>query len=135
MRPDRRLYLRVRLVLLVALGMQRPLCPQANFGRISGTVSDSSGAVLPKTEVRVVNEGTGVERAANSNEGGAYVVTNLPVGIYTVRVEVAGFQAAARTGLNLVADGRLTVDFALQPAGISQSVDVIAARGEAMNLV
>jgi len=79
--------------------------------------------------------GTGVERTLVSNEGGSYIATNLPVGIYTVKVETAGFQPVTRTGLNLVADGRLTVDVTLQPAGSSQTVDVVAAAGEAVNTV
>ena len=106
-----------------------------NFGRISGSLTDSSSAVMPAVIVRLINEGTGVERTATTNETGSYVVTNLPVGTYTVKTEPAGFQAAARTGLTLVADGRLTVDFSLQPGGAAQSVDVIAAAAEAVNTV
>src|SRR5690242_12916278 len=76
-----------------------------NFGRISGTLTDSSSAVMPNVSVRVVNEGTAVERTAVTNDSGSYVVTNLPAGTYTVKTEPAGFQAEARTGLTLVADG------------------------------
>ena len=108
---------------------------QVNFGRISGVVSDSSGALVPGVQVHVRNEGTGVERVLVSTDGGSYIATNLPVGIYTVKVETAGFQPVTRTGLNLVADGRLTVDITLQPAGSSQTVDVVAAAGEAVNTV
>src|SRR6516225_7215671 len=79
-----------------------------NFGRISGSLADSSGAVMPNVAVHVVNEGTGVDRSAITNETGSYVVTNLPAGSYTVKTEPAGFQGEARTGLTLVADGRLT---------------------------
>src|SRR4051794_6966442 len=88
----------VPLVLICAL----PMIAQVNFGRISGSVSDSSGAVVPAVKVRVLNEGTGVERLVVSNDTGDYVATNLPVGVYTVKLESPGFQAATRTGLNLV---------------------------------
>jgi hypothetical protein len=106
-----------------------------NFGRISGSLTDISHAVMPGVIVRVLNEGTGVERTATTNETGSYVVTNLPVGTYTVKTEPAGFQAEARTGLSLVADGRLTVDFSLRPGGATQSVDVTAVSTEAVNTV
>ena len=86
-------------------------------------------------QVHVLNEGTGIDRAALTNDSGSYVVTNLPVGMYTVKVEPTGFQAEAKTQLNLVGDGRLTVDFALRPGSTSQNVEVTAAVGEAVNLV
>lgn len=90
---------------------------------------------MPGVQVHVLNEATSIDRAAVTNDSGSYVVTNLPVGIYTVKVEPPGFQAEARTQLNLVGDGRLTVDFALRPGSTSQTVEVTAAMGEAVNLV
>src|SRR5690349_20444332 len=119
----------------LTLSSTLPVRAQVNFGRISGAVSDSSGAIVPGVNIRVLNEGTGVERTYVSNESGDYIATNLPIGVYTVKVELPGFQAVNRTGLNLVADGRLTVDFTLQPAGATQNVEVIAASGEAVNTV
>src|SRR2546430_442549 len=124
----RRFYLLLLTLFTIQLSAQ-------NFGRISGSLVDSSNAVMPGVIVRAINEGMGVERKATTNESGSYVVTNLPVGTYTVKTEPAGFQAEARTGLTLVADGRLTVDFSLQPGGAAQSVDVIAAAAEAVNTV
>ena len=124
-----------RKLSLLGLAIALPLLQAQNFGRISGSVSDSSAAVVPAVPVRVINEATGVPRSAVTNGSGDYVVTNLPVGSYTVRVDPPGFQAEVRTGLALVADGRLTVDIVLKPASASQSVDVIAAAGEAVNTV
>src|SRR5262249_1205250 len=60
MQRSMRRYPRIVLVLLLVSAVRQPLRPQANFGRISGALTDSSAAVLPKTEVRVINEGTGV---------------------------------------------------------------------------
>ena len=123
------------IILVLFLSIALPAIAQVNFGRISGVVTDSSGAVVPAVKIQVLNEGTGVERTAVSNEGGNYIATNLPVGVYTVKLEATGFQPVTRTGLNLVADGRLTVDFTLQPGWAVQSVDVVAAAGEAVNTV
>jgi hypothetical protein len=115
-----------------------PVCQilaQMNFGRISGSVSDSSGGMIPQVEVHVINENTGVDRSVRTDTAGSYVVTNLPVGTYRVKVAQPGFITAERTGLNLVGDGRLSVDVVLHPGGTAQSVDVVAAAGEAVNMV
>lgn len=125
----------VLLSCLTALVLPDSLRAQANFGRISGSVTDSSGAVVPGIEIKVIDQATAVLRTVTTNQSGLYVVTNLQVGVYTIKVEIPGFQFAARTGLSLVADGRLTEDFVLQPASEKQIVDVVAAAGEAVNLV
>jgi hypothetical protein len=93
------------IILVLFLSIALPAIAQVNFGRISGVVTDSSGAVVPAVKIQVLNEGTGVERTAVSNESGNYIATNLPVGVYTVKLEATGFQTVTRTGLNLVADG------------------------------
>src|ERR1035437_2759009 len=124
-----------RLVLMALALSMLQLNAQMNFGRISGTVADSSSAVMPGVIVHVINEATGAERTATSNDTGSYIVTNLPVGTYTVKAEPAGFQAEARTGLTLMGDGRVTVDLTFRPAGATQSVDAIAATSEAINTI
>src|SRR6476620_9103663 len=91
--------------LFVVLVISLPLAAQVNFGRISGSVADSSGAVVPAVKILILNESTGVERTVVSNDSGDYIATNLAVGTYTVKVETPGFQQATRTGLNLAADG------------------------------
>src|SRR6185295_4024143 len=60
---------------------------QTNFGRISGAVKDASGAVIHGARVTVSNQATGVNRTVTTDDGGFYVVTNLPVGDYSVAVE------------------------------------------------
>ncbi len=132
----RGLHLQIASVaLLLGFSVTRPVCAQVNFGRISGSVADASEAVVPGVQLRVINEGTGVERTVVSNDNGTYLATNLPVGTYSVKVNHPGFQPVTRSGLNLVADGRLTVDVSLSPAGTAQAVDVVEAVGEAVNTV
>ena len=124
---------RPALLLLAILLPLNLLLAQANFGRISGTVVDGSGAAVGGAKVSVVNEATQVQRTVNAGADGSYVVTNLPIGNYTVRVDREGFQPNARTGLVLVADGRLTVDFQLDVKSSVESVTVVAASGEMVN--
>ena len=117
------------LVLLCSLAAPA----QTITGRISGVVTDSSGAIVPNAQVIVTNEANELKRTATTSADGFYVITNLPVGRYTVTVEQQGFKKVSRTGYDLGADGRLTVDFKLETGSVSESVDIVAATGETVN--
>jgi hypothetical protein len=121
-------------VWLLAISFSSSLAlSQTIVGRIAGTITDSSGAAIPGVTVKVTNEATGQSRTATTDPNGFYVATNLPVGNYSVAVEHQGFKRATKTGYNLVADGRLTVDFSLEPGAVTESVEVVASAGEAVN--
>jgi hypothetical protein len=121
-------------VLLFSLTGLR-LAAQTNFGRISGTVSDTSGAVVSGVRVLITNTDTQAVRPVTTDDHGFYVAENLPVGPYTVSVEQPGFKRAAQRGLALVADGHITADFTLQIGDNTQSVDVVEAKAENLNTV
>ena len=106
---------------------------QTNVGRISGSVTDTSGGVIHNANVKVTNDATGVSRTTTTDESGFYVVTNLLPGNYTVAVEQQGFKRSLKTGHVLVADGRLTVDIILEAGVVSESVTVVAANTETIN--
>src|SRR6266545_5178011 len=106
---------------------------QTITGRISGTVKDSSNAVVPGATVTVTNEATQIARAATTDDEGFYVVTNLPPGNYAVAVERAGFKKVLTSGNVLVADGRLTVDLTLEAGAVNETVNVTAEAGETVN--
>src|SRR4026208_1287275 len=103
---------------------------QTNVGRISGTVTDSSGGVIQGAAVKITNDATGLSRSATTDESGFYVVTNLLPGAYNISVEHQGFKRALVTGHTLVTDGRLTVDISIEPGGVSESVSVTAVSSE-----
>src|SRR5947207_1586582 len=67
---------------------------QTIFGRISGTVKDKTGAVVPNASVTVTNAATNLARTAITDDNGFYTVTNLPVGTYAILVEMKGFKKA-----------------------------------------
>lgn len=106
---------------------------QTIFGRISGTVTDSTGSVIVGARVTITNESTKSPRSAATDDRGFYVATNLPVGDYTITVERDGFKRATVTGYTLVADGRLTVDFTLEAGAVTESITVTATGGETIN--
>ncbi|MDQ3258677.1 MAG: carboxypeptidase regulatory-like domain-containing protein [Acidobacteriota bacterium] len=106
---------------------------QTSVGQISGTITDSTGAVMPSATITVTNEATGLVRTATGDESGFYVITNLPAGTYTVAIERGGFKRFIQSGNNLVADGRLTIDRALTAGDITETVEVTDAIGETVN--
>ena len=104
-------------------------------GRISGTVTDATGAVVPKAQITVTSQSTRLTFKAASDEKGFYVVVNLPVGLYNVEASATGFQSARQDGYDLPDNGRITADFKLVLGGVSQSVTVTEVVGETVNTV
>jgi hypothetical protein len=119
--------------LLLAVFAGFSVSGQTVFGRISGTVSDSSGAVIPNAAVTVTNIATNAMRTAVTDDSGFYTVTNLPVGTYTVTVERTGFKKANQTGNVLTADQRLTVNIDLEAGNVTETVEVSTVAGETVN--
>jgi hypothetical protein len=123
------------LGLLIALVIVLPSHGFAQTtGRISGTVNDASGAVLPGVTITATEAGTGLSRTAVTDGRGAYVFVDLPVGAYSVKAELTGFRPAVKSENTLVADGRVTVDFALDVGAMAEAVEVAAA-GETVNTI
>jgi hypothetical protein len=106
---------------------------QTNFGRISGTVTDSTGAVVAGATVVVSDPATNFSRTVTTDESGFYTATNLPVATYTVSVEAPNFKKGVQTGNVLNADARLTVDFALEAGQVTEVVQVVQESGETVN--
>jgi hypothetical protein len=105
------------------------LCPllysQAN-GSFSGTVTDKTGSVIAGATVKITSQGTGLTREAKSDGSGHYVLPLLPVSVYTIRVEFQGFQTTEQKDVRLQVDEQREIDFALNPASVSSTVEVSA---------
>ena len=122
--------------LLLLLALAASSFAQVNTGRISGTITDSSGAVVPGAKVTVTNEATGIVRSVLTNPDGFYVAPNLPVGSFTVEAEAAGFQKSVQKNNEVPAAGKLTLDFTLRVGAATESVTVTATAGaETVNTV
>lgn len=121
------------VILLVSLPAH--LVAQTTFGRVSGTVIDPSGAAVPGAKITVRNTDTQATRDVLTNTSGFYVAENLPIGPYAVEVEAPGFKRSVQRGFQLVADGRITVDFRLEVGEATQSVDVVSGTAETLNTV
>ncbi|MGC2657223.1 MAG: TonB-dependent receptor, partial [Bryobacteraceae bacterium] len=91
---------------------------------ITGTITDSSGAVVPNATITVTNDATNVKKVATSNSAGSYTVTDLLPGTYTVTVEDAGFQTSNHNGVGVEVAHAATVDAVLQPGNATTTVQV-----------
>ena len=101
-------------------------------GKITGTVTDETGAVIPGAVVAAVNTATGVAATTAANEEGVYTFPVLPVGQYEIDVTVNGFRLYRRTGLVVDINAALVVDVTLQVGEQTNTVTVTeqAARVE-----
>src|SRR6188474_1183639 len=121
------------LAIACLLGAVAAASAQTIAGQISGTIVDTSKARLPGVTVTVINEGTQATRTVVTDSAGAWVITNLLPGRYTVEAELSGFKKTRRTGFVVNADGRLTADITLDVGGVTETVDVTAVTGETVN--
>ncbi len=100
-------------------------------GQIRGTVTDPSGAVVPNATVTVTNtDRNQLVRALQTNSAGEYVASLLPVGRYSVAVEVSGFKRFVKTDIVLNVSDRLVVDVPLQTGAPTETVNVEAVPQE-----
>ncbi len=109
-------------VLVVALSVA--WAEAQTVASISGRVTDSTGAVLPGTEVELENLDTGATRVVVTNDQGAYRGRNLPLGNYRVSASLPGFQTVVRSGVVLTVGRQAVVNVELPVGEISEQVQV-----------
>src|SRR5438034_11161156 len=99
----------VRLcVMFILVGAS--LWGQGSTAQISGTVKDTTGAVLPVAEVRATQTETAIARSTVSNETGAYVLPNLPIGPYRLEVSVPGLRTFALAAIGHEANSNAVIN-------------------------
>ena len=97
---------------------------QVTTATISGTVNDSTGAVIPGATVALRHVDTGSSRTVSTGTEGRYRASQLSVGSYEVTAESAGFQTIVRTGITLTVGREFVVDFALQVGAVAERITV-----------
>jgi hypothetical protein len=95
-------------------------------GRIQGTVTDTSQAAISGAAVTIVNTRTGVATKRQTNETGHYLFDLVEPGAYSVSVEYSGFSKFVKENVTLQQRGDVTVDAALRPGDIKDTVTVSA---------
>ena len=129
--------LRMAHLSLFAFGLFLFPPPEATFAQgettsaIVGQVSDASTAAVPAATVTVTNRETGLKRSATTDDSGRFNFSQLKPGTYNVRVEAQGFEAQENDAVSSALGQKQTVDFVLQVAQSTQSVEV---RGDTLIL-
>ena len=100
---------------------------QASSSTLVGTVTDSSGAVIPNAQVTVTNAATAAARTTATDGQGSYTMPLLPVGTYTVTVAAPNFGTVTRTGITTVVDQVARVDAQLKAGDIKENITVTGA--------
>ena len=97
---------------------------QTGTSNITGSVTDSTGAVVPGASVTATNEATGVKSTQTTTDSGVYAFSSLPVGNYTITVEKQGFKTLQKTKNALEVGTPLVVDAVLEVGSVSETVTV-----------
>ncbi|HEV7646170.1 MAG TPA: TonB-dependent receptor [Pyrinomonadaceae bacterium] len=100
---------------------------QADQGRITGTVTDANGALVPKATITVTNEKTGEVRTVESGDSGVYIIPALKASSYTIRVSAPNFSTNESKSVQLSVGQELTYDAALQVGATSTIVNITSS--------
>ncbi len=100
---------------------------QTTNGLITGTITDSTGAVVPQAVVDVTNQGTTQLRTATTDNSGSYIVPQLPPGTYDISVKKAGFATENRANVQLQVNQNATLNFSLSVSSSAETVQVTGA--------
>jgi len=122
------------LTLLCAMLFLSLLGPQASaqsmFANLSGTVTDTSGAVLPGAKITIQDANSKASRIVTSNSSGYFSVPDLPAGSYNVIAEAKGFRKWVATGVALQGSDQKRIDMALTVGTETETVEVSATAGD-----
>jgi hypothetical protein len=111
------------VMILMFSGFVSTLTAQTQ-GRITGQITDSSGAVIVGAKVTIENRGTQVKRVLSTNSSGDYVAPGIEPGIYSISVEAPNFRKVVRERVQVEVATDLKMDFQLTPGAASEVVEV-----------
>src|SRR5260221_3172662 len=118
---------RLFTIVMIAAHTAAMCCAQVATGNLRGTVSDSTGGVLPNCSVTITHTSTGLIRKVSTNEQGDFNALSISVGEYRIAIALAGFQTKVLTGLTLQVDQTAIVPVVLEPGAVSQTMEVTAS--------
>jgi len=114
--------------LLCVMALSGAAWGQTTGGRFLGTVTDQNGGVIAGAKIVLTNEATGIARTTETNESGNYTLLEVPVGVYTVQVDSAGFKQNLVKGVALEITEVKRVDVVMQ---IGQKTEQVVVTTEA----
>jgi len=99
---------------------------QAVSGTILGTVTDSTGSVVPGATVTILNTGTGLTRSVTTDASGEFTAPQVPTGKYSVTAELSGFKKVTLENIDVGVDQRVRVDVKLEMGAMTEAVTITA---------
>ena len=112
---------------ILALLVAPLLFGQGERATITGTVTDTTKAIIPDASITLRNTATNVAAHATTNSAGLYFITSLPPGSYELRVEKTGFRPSRVDNIPLTTGLAATIDVNLEVGSVSEAVEVKAA--------
>ncbi len=116
--------LRATVASLLLVTFALTLLAQTPSGEISGVVSDSNGSVIAGVKITLTNPATNAVREAQTNDSGLYALPALAPGIYTLRVEKAGFRAAERRNIEVLIGSANRIDLTLEVGDVTNVIEI-----------
>src|SRR5215475_1131779 len=123
---SKRLLYQLLLTACMLFSSVLPSLAQSDLSGISGTITDQSGALVPRATVTVMDEATGVVHTATTNDSGYYTIPSLSPGRYTIVVSAPNFQKLTSSGNNLDPNVSTTANLQLKIGSTNEVVQVSA---------
>ena len=123
MTGPRKAFFAIALLAIVVFGAL-PMFAQFDTGTITGTVTDASGAVMPRATITVTNVGTGIEKKLTTDQNGSFVASSLPYGTYVVGVQAGGFAETKSQPVVLNVGSMVQLNLTLAVAASQETVQV-----------
>jgi hypothetical protein len=117
---------RAASIITLILLLPAPLAAQEITGNLYGAVTDPSGGAIGNAQITATSAERGNTRQSVSNEKGEWVLTQMPIGTYSLRVEATSFKAFERQGIALNSEDNIKLDARLELGSSSESVTVTA---------
>jgi len=112
------------VALLVFTGASLTSRAQGVYGTVQGTVTDSSGASIPNTEVTSRELSTGITQKVATNQNGIYVLSSMRPGTYEISAHRAGFSDSTRTGVVVSVGDQISLNMTMMVGGVTSTVQV-----------
>lgn len=121
---------KISLTVVLGLCLTAAAFGQFDTAEVLGTVTDASGAVVPKANVTLHNQDTGIDSKVVSDDSGQYHFFNVRVGKYIVTGEATGFSTFSAKDITVNVNARQRVDVTMSVGDVTQSVNVIDAAAQ-----
>ena len=117
----------VCLLVIIVFSVVGVSSAQSTRGELAGSITDSSGALIPGAHIVAVNSDTGAKSETTSTSSGAYHFTELSIGRYSVSVTAPGFSVAVNNGVQVTVNSTSSLNVILKAGAVTESVTVDAS--------